>query len=497
MAEDFSKLDRRDFVRLLTAGTAGEIFLESAAPAQAQTAIPEIVIVGGGMAGTTAAKYLSYWGKLAGLSMKITLIDRNASYISNILSNGVLVGERTIGSLTYSYTKLKSLSTAQIPISVITDEVLSLDPATRTVTLKGRPTAPITATRLILAPGIDFDYSIWDRATQSWSGATIQAVGGTLSSLPHAWDASLRVPASSTTTQTTLLQNQLKAMVNGNVVAIIIPRAPYRCPPGPYERACVIADWMKKQKPKSKVVILDANDGIIAEPINFGNAFGLNPGVKGIHAAYVQYLPKMTVTSIEFSGIYKTIKGVDGAGAAFSLTAEVVNLIPAMKGSALITKNFASDALSGGKWALVNELTYESTYYPGVHVIGDSIASKQPKAGHIGNQEGKICADAVLRLLTGKSFSASPMTNSACFTPITTKVGPSGQTATWLTALFRGQEVIDPLTQLPKRDLSGQKIYTMSMTSTKPYEPLNGASGDNFDSMTKWFTALMQDTSFV
>lgn len=488
MSEEVVKLDRRDFVRLLTAGAAGETLLGASTPARAQTIPEQIVIVGGGMAGTTVAKYLSYWGNMAGLSMNITLIDRNSSYVSNILSNGVLVGERTISSLTYNYAKLTTLSTAKIPIRVITDEILSIDPAKKTVTLKGS-TTPLVASRLILAPGIDFDYS------------SIQAVGGSLESLPHAWDASVRIPTTTaTTTQTSILQSQLSQMKNGKTVAIIIPRKPYRCPPGPYERACVIADWMKKAKPNSRVVVLDANDGIIAEPINFGNAFGLNPAVKGIHAAYVRYFPKMTVQSISFSGSSKTISGVDGNNAPFSLTAEVVNLIPKMKASRLITSSFKPEALSpDGRWALINELTYESTSYAGVHIIGDSIASTQPKAGHIGNQEAKVCADAILRFMTGAAFTSAPMTNSACFTPITTKVGPTGQTATWLTALYRGQEVtelVDGVTKT-KTDLSGQKVFAMNMTTTKPYEPLNGPSGDNFDSMTKWFAALMQDVSFA
>lgn len=467
-------MDRRDFVKLLTAGSAGQVIAGASATAAQAAASPiNVVIVGGGMSGATIAKFLSYWGKKLSIPVQVTLIDQNASYVSCIMSNMVLTGERTLSSLTYTYDKLK----ANYGVKVITAQVGRIDPINRAVyNTKNVLLNPTPYNRLILAPGIQFDYSTISLVNNSSDKTTPLDM-----QLPHAWKAG---------PQTTQLKTQLNNLVNGSNVIITIPPSPYRCPPGPYERACVIADWLKAKKPNSKVIVLDANAKITAEPINFGNAFN------GLHKNYIDYHPNAKLKSVTIASarsktvvVSELVDAVNNVWADRSYTGEVVNLIPPMKAGQIAIDTLGPGGLSAdGRWALINELTYQSKAYPNIHVIGDSISSKQPKAGHIGNQEAKICADAILRLETSMAPYPTPVTNSACFTPITTSIGPNGPTATWLTALFRYDPTIDPITNAPK----GMVIISGDPVGT-PSEPLTGPSGDNFDSMNKWFKALMQD----
>jgi sulfide dehydrogenase [flavocytochrome c] flavoprotein subunit len=452
-------MDRRQFIASLAAGSA--MGLTGLTPAFG-AAIVNVVVVGGGMAGTTAAKYLKLWGAASGLDIRVTLIDANAAYVSCILSNKVLTGETTLAALTYRYTKLAGLG-----VTVVQGQVAAVDKANRVVRLADGRTYPYA--RLILAPGIDFDYSALTIAAR---GLTADQA---LAAVPHAWKAG---------PQTTELRRQLVALTNGNRVVMTIPAAPYRCPPGPYERACAIAGWLKANRPKSKLIVLDANARIIAEPVNFGRAFSET------YRTIIEYYPGVTMTGVTWDSAapkVKTVSLVDAGGAAVTMPAEVVNLIPPQKAGRVAIDALGPTGLSAnGRWALVDEISYESKVFPGIHVIGDAINSKQPKAGHIGNQEAKICADAILRLESGRAPYAAPVTNSACFTPIT----PT--TATWLTAVYRYQTDIDPAT--------GQSLGTksMQMVSGNPVgvasETPTGASGDNADAMKTWFASLMVDT---
>lgn len=468
-------MDRRDFLKALSAGGAAAPTLLASTTENAKAATPiNVVIVGGGMAGATAAKYLRYWGAKLKMDVRVTLVDKNAKYVSCILSNGVLTGERTLGSLTFGYDKLVTNYGANGALRFIASEVTKIDTTAKTVSLANGQT--LGYTRLILAPGIDFDYS---SIAISWADPTM-TMQKALDALPHAWKAG---------PQTTVLQQQLAGMTNGNRLVLTIPRAPYRCPPGPYERACVIADWMKLKKPASKVIILDANPKIMAEPVNFGKAFA------GIHKNYIEYYPNMQLQSVYIaSAKSKTVTVSDTTDPANPVTrtvgAEVVNLIPPMMAGQVARNALANGGLTADKrWALIDERSYESSAFPGVHIIGDSISSKQPKAGHVGNQEAKVCADAILRLESGLKPFDAPVTNSACFTPITIQGSRTGPTASWLTALYRYSGAIDPATGKPfgMQMISGNPVGTAS-------EPVNGPTGDNYDSMNKWFAALMQDT---
>jgi NADPH-dependent 2,4-dienoyl-CoA reductase/sulfur reductase-like enzyme len=382
-----------------------------------------VVVVGGGMAGVTAAKYLRLWG---GRPLAVTLVERESAYTSCILSSLVLTGQRTIDSLRYSYAQLRM----RYGVNVVAGEVASVVPGR--VTLTNGTT--LDADRIVLAPGIDFE---------PVPGLTDP------NAMPHAWRAG---------TQTTALAQQMKAMPSGGTMVLTIPATPYRCPPGPYERACLIADWMKVNKPGSKLIVLDANPDFVTEKDNFGQAFF------GLHANVIDYRTSLSVTSVDQAST--TLNLSDGT----SLRADVVNLIPRQTAPRIIHDAGLANG-QGGRFAAVDVLTYESTAVPGIHVIGDASATTQPKAGHIANQEAKVCADAIVRALGGLAPDPAPVTNSSCYSTITMKQ------ASWLHAVFQ----YDAATR------------SMASVAAASGASAGWTSGD-FEDMNKWFTALMADT---
>lgn len=386
----------------------------------------QVVVLGGGMGGATAAKYLRLWG---GSGVQVTLIDRNPQYYSCILSNLVLNGTRTLQQLTFSYSTLVQ----RYGISFRQGDVTDLDLAGRQVVLSDGNRVPYD--RLVLSPGVDFD--------------TIPGLetGAAQSAIPHAWKAG---------PETNTLRNQVKAMPAGGVFVLTIPPAPFRCPPGPYERACVVADYLKRNKPRAKVIVLDANSGIVAERENFTNAFNV------IHAGIVEYYPSVSILEID-----ATNRTLDtGIG---KISADVINAIPPHRAGKIITDSGLNNV--NGKWAGVDVLSYESTIAPGVHVVGDSSATTQPKAGHVANAEAKVCVDAITRLMRGDQPDPSPVTNSSCYSPIT------ATTASWLSVVFS----YDPVSRTMKPVGGGAT-------------EASGPSGDNFEQMEKWFANLMSDT---
>jgi NADPH-dependent 2,4-dienoyl-CoA reductase/sulfur reductase-like enzyme len=426
-------MKRRDFFSGLGVTALGLTFFKSALAEQMGTtagAVGKVVVVGGGMAGTTAAKFLRLWG---GTGVDVTLVEPNATYYSNIFSNMVLTGERTLSQLAYNYAGL----TSKYGVKVKNYSVKSIDYIGKRVTLSNGTQLPYD--RLILAPGIDFE------PLPGLTGSTSNQA-----KIVHAWKAGA---------QTTSLQNQIKVMTKSDTFIITIPPKPYRCPPGPYERACVVADYLKRSKGGGKVVILDANNGIQAELKNFTTAFNVT------HKGIITYVPNAQIT-----GINADLMTVNTSAGSFK--GKVINAIPTHKAGNLITQSGIGLAnASGGKWAGVNVLTYESTAVPFIHIIGDSSATTQPKAGHIANAEAKVCVDAIIKLFQGLAVNQSPVTNSSCFTPITKT------TASWLSVVYR----YDPA--------SG----TMLPTGTGITES-DGANSENVEDMHKWFNNLMADT---
>ncbi len=308
------------------------------------------VVVGGGMSGAATAKYLRLWG---GSGLNVTLVERSTSYTSNIMSNLVLTGQRSISSLQYTYSNLAS----RYGVNRVQGEVTTIDPIRKQVRLASGST--LAYDRLVLAPGVVFTYELALGGIPGLETAAAQA------KVLHAWQAGA---------QTTALRNQITAMPNGGVFVLTIPAKPYRCPPGPYERACLVADWLKKNRPGSKPIVLDANPGITAEVHSFTDAF------VSVHADVIDYQPNVVIHSIDTGTM--TLKTNIG-----SIRANVINAIPPHRAGKVEADAGLAD--QGGRWASVNQLSYESTLAAGIHVIGDSAGTAQPKAGHIGNQLGK------------------------------------------------------------------------------------------------------------
>jgi NADPH-dependent 2,4-dienoyl-CoA reductase/sulfur reductase-like enzyme len=413
---------------LASAGLAGNAAWPLLARAANTTSLPglkktKVIVIGGGMAGATVAKYLKLWGG----GIDVTLIERDAKYTSCILSSLVLSGQRKLSSLKFSYDTLAT----QYGVKVLTDEVVALDTSLRKVTLASGRT--LAADRIVLAPGIAFD--------------PVPGLDDP-NAMPHAWKAG---------TQTTLLRRQLKSMPNGGVALLTIPKTPYRCPPGPYERACLLADWMKVNKPGAKLLVLDANPDFVTEADNFSRAFF------DLHAGVIEYVPNTTVVSADVPTM--TLQTSQG-----SFHGDVINLIPRQRCGPIITSAGLNNATEG-RFAGVDVLSYESTLAPGIHIIGDSSATTQPKAGHIANQEAKVCADAIIRLLAGESPDPAPVTNSACFSTITMSQ------ASWLSAVFQYDNVSQAMTAVA--DASGAST---------------GWSTGHFSEMNTWFKSLMSDT---
>ena len=407
---------RRDFMKFV-----GLSSLATIAPTTVSAAtIPHIVIVGGGFSGATCAKYLKMWG---GASVDVTIIEVNPTYVSPILSNLVLNGQKTTANLSFTYGNLSS----KYKLNMIHSSVNSIDKTAKKLTLANGNT--ITYDKLVLAPGIDF----------------IKTNNYDMTKVPHAWKAGV---------QTNILKSQIDAMVDGDTFMMSIPAAPFRCPPGPYERACVVADYLKNKKgyKNCKVVVLDANAKIIVEEATFGAKF----------TSYgVEYRPNSTVTNVDDTNKVVTFTE---AGTSKTLSSTVLNVIPNQKAAPIIF----TAGVNSGNWAPINPLSYESVLTSGIYIIGDSQATGQPKAGHIGNSEAKVCADAILRTLNGLALYASPKTNSACYSPT------SATEASWLSGVFK----YDTATQ------------TMVLSSTDA----GPSAVSNYRQMFFWTENLFADT---
>ena len=445
-------MNRRNFLEALALGGAGLLTLPTTLLADddndvisALFKVPtttgitgNVVIVGGGMAGATLAKYLRLWG---GTGVKVTLIEKEPKYTSNIMSNKVLTGQMNLADLKYVYDTL----TKHYGVQLVMDEVTEIDTSTKTVTLKGGSTHQ--GDRLVLAPGLEFD-----------TMPGMSSLGEYETDIPHAWKAG---------PQTQLLRDQLVAMTNGADVVITIPKAPYRCPPGPYERACVVADWLADNKPNSQVIVLDANDDILVESENFHHAFD------GAYGYTVDYIPKCTIVKVD-SATRSVSYTVGSYTTVYEISAGVLNPIPPQRAPKLLADAGLYD-YDSQRSVLVDVRSYESIAVPGIHVIGDASSTTQPKAGHIGNQQAKTCADAILRALQGKDPDPAPVTNSACYTPIT------ADRATWLSAVYQ-YDATSGTMKIPVQHNNRTAISAAQATT------------ENYEDMQVWFKTLMADS---
>ncbi len=365
---------RRRFLQASGAAALGAALPFARASAAAPKSLGRVMIIGAGYGGATAAKYLRLWSQGA---IEVMLVDRDPLFVSCPCSNLVLGGSRTMAEISMPRTGLRDHG-----VQLLFDEVLAIDPVKRVARFKERY-ADLTYDRLIVSPGVDFMYE----ALPGLDNAEAQK------RVLHAWKAGR---------ETVALRAQLEAMPDGGVFVISIPRAPYRCAPAPYERACQAAFYFKQAKPRSKIIILDANEDITSKPALFRAAW--NELYKGM----IDYQPNAEVVDVDVRGSavktdFDTIKG------------DVLNVVPPMRAGdiarslGLITAN--------RRWCEVDWLTMESTALKGVHVLGDSTLSgpAMPKSGHMANQHGKIAAAAIVEIMTDRPPSASPVVANTCY----------------------------------------------------------------------------------
>jgi sulfite dehydrogenase len=332
-----------------------------------------VVVVGGGYGGATAAKYISMWSNGG---IRVTLVERNAAFVSCPISNLVLAGEKQLSDITVGYEGL-----AKYGIKVVQDEVTAVDADKRVVKLaKG---GDLAYDRLVLSPGVDFMY---DGLPGLQSTAAQQAI-------LHAWKAG---------PQTVALRKQLEAMPDGGVFAMTIPKAPYRCPPGPYERACMVAHYFKTKKPKSKVLVLDANEEIVSKKGLFLKAWADN------YKDIIEYRPQSELRDVD-AGNRTAILEFD------QVKADVLNVVPPQRAGDIAAKSGLK--LINNRWVDINWLTMESTSTPNIHVLGDAIfpAPTMPKSGHMANQHAKLAAAAIVNLMAGQPPSDSPLVMNTCY----------------------------------------------------------------------------------
>ena len=342
----------------------------------------KVVVIGGGYGGATAAKYVRL---LSDYKIDVVLIEPQEAFISCPISNLVLGGGKQLSDITTPYTGLAK----NHGITVVRDYASAIDTAKKTVTLAGG--ASIAYDKLVISPGIEMMFaSVEGLQAASASGQILQA-----------WKAGA---------ETVALRKQLEAMPDGGVYAITIPEAPYRCPPGPYERASVIAGYFKAFKPRSKVLILDANPDVTSKGPLFKKVWAEQ--YKGI----VEYRSQHKATAVDAkAGIIKFDVQDD-------VKANVLNVLPAMRAGAIAVQTGLNNQASN-RWCGVNYLTFESTVAKDVHVLGDAIqaAPAMPKSGHMANNHAKVAASAIVAQLSGWEVNPAPMLTNTCYSFVDNK----------------------------------------------------------------------------
>ncbi|MBD5804010.1 Sulfide dehydrogenase [flavocytochrome c] flavoprotein chain precursor [Azoarcus sp. Aa7] len=364
-------MNRRRFLRSLGLAATAAPFLAACSSAPRRGA-PRVVVVGGGYGGATTAKYLRMWS--AG-RIDVTLVERDARFVSCPMSNLVLAGLRNLDDLTASYDRLRS----RWGVRVVSDEVVRIDVARRELRLARD--GEIGFDRVVLAPGVDF-------LTEQITG-----LAGNFECIPHAWKAG---------PQTELLRRRIDAMPEGGVFALHVPKSPYRCPPGPYERACLVAHYLRTRKPRAKLLLLDANSEIQSKKTLFAAAFA------GPYKDIIEYRPDSTLLSVDAQTLSAELE-------FDRVRADVLNVIPPMRAGRLV--DGLGIPLTNGRWVDVDWRTMEARDLPGIHVIGDAVlaAPGMPKSGHIANQQAKLAAAAIVELLEGRSPDPVPTLLNTCY----------------------------------------------------------------------------------
>lgn len=371
--------DRRDFIKLAGLATAMGLSTNSLTAFARASKLPigRVVVIGGGYAGAAAAKYLRMWSLG---TIEVIVVEPNRQFVSCPLSNLVLGGSKSIDDLTFDYQLLKS----NHGIQWVQDQVNAIDLNDKKISmLRGE----LSYDRLIIAPGVDF---IYDSLPMLQSAEAQKQV-------PHAWKAGW---------QTVNLRQQLEAMPDGGVFVMNVPAAPYRCPPGPYERAAQVAYYFKNHKPKSKVIVLDANAEIVSKKGLFTKVFN------EMYAGLVDYRPNNTLVSVDVANKIVTTEFE-------SVRADVLNIIPPQRAGK--PAQMAQLNNVDKRWCEVDFLTYESKLANNVHVIGDAVSAALPKSAHMATNQAKICANAIVQLMAGAVPDPLPVFANTCYSYVSDK----------------------------------------------------------------------------
>ncbi len=377
-------MKRRSFVQAsLALGSAGA--LGSMVACATTGNIPQharVVVVGGGYGGATTAKYIRM---LSNYQIDVVLIEPDAAFVSCPISNLVIGGSKTMADITTPYDKLSG----KHGVRMVRDYVSSVDPEKKTVTLASGPS--IRYDKIVMSPGIDLMFNTVEGLKEAnTSGQILQA-----------WKAG---------PETLALRKQLEAMTDGGVFAITIPEAPYRCPPGPYERASQVAHYFKQHKPKSKVLILDANQDVTSKGPLFKKFWADN--YKGI----LEYVPQHKVVAVDAKS--NTLK----FEIQNDIQAQVLNVLPAMRAGSIAVQSKLANV--NARWCGVNFQTFESTQAKDIHVIGDAImiAPLMPKSGHMANSHGKVTAAAIVAELSDMAVNPAPFLTNTCYSFVNDKL---------------------------------------------------------------------------
>ncbi len=368
-------ISRREFMQWTA--TVGATTLTGCATTGGGSA-GRVVVIGGGIGGGTAAKYIKMWSP----DIDVTVVEREADFISCPISNLVLAGNATMAQITTGYSGL-----ANRGINVVRDSAVAVDPVAKTVRLAGGTT--LRYDRLIVSPGVDFMYE----SIPGLNNAAAQ------SQVLHAWKAG---------PQTLALKKQLESMRDGGVFVMHIPLAPFRCPPGPYERICQVADYFQRAKAKSKIIVLDSNPDLVSKAGLFRGAWN------GLYKGMIDYRPNSEIADVDVKGMTIKLQFGDVRG-------DVLNVVPPHRAGDIALQ--AGLITANNRWCGIDWLTCESVKVPGVHVLGDATlsAAAMPKSASMANQHAKVCAAAVIAQIKGQPVNAQPMMMNTCYSFVDAK----------------------------------------------------------------------------
>ena len=402
-------LNRRDFLKTSfgAAGIAATAGLAGCATAQTGSTGPKVVVVGAGFGGASFARYLKMWAPNA----NVTLIEPNAKFVSCPFSNTVLAGINTLDDITLPYDNLKQVVDKFVP-----DTVTTIDTTKQTVTTAGGHT--FAYDKLVLAGGIELMYD----KVQGYDAEAQKTV-------MHAWKAG---------PQTSTLRKQLEAIPDGGTFVMSVPMAPYRCPPGPYERACMVASYFKRAKPRSKIIILDGNPDIASKKGLFVAAWTKHFGY-GTANSMIDFRGNNQPRAVDVKKMMVSTEFDDVKG-------DVINVVPPMRAAKVCGVAGVRDG-SNGNWCTIDYRTFESKVVKNVHILGDSALTNFPKSGSVANNTGKMCAYALSEQFAGRQFDPSPVVTNTCYS------GTGMGTAFHVATVFRWDEATQSM--VPPKDANG------------------------------------------